>query len=239
VSLFNQLAQDPSEMFFSHALRFHNSKLSGRLLRKNDTDALQFLSMRMRELHVEFSRLSTVQRAQWLEFKTLLSGYLLSTQGDRMSLAHGVENRCPFLDPSVIELACATNLKFNDGHTEKYLLKKAFAGRLPDRILNKPKQPYRAPDASAFLRHRPDYLECVQSEHELKKVDGLDTDFCVAFMKKILAKAPEKVSQAENQAFLFLLSLTLLNRLFVERKGAVPAGIESLLVRQIDGRVHA
>ena len=36
------------------------------------------------------------------EHKTLLSGYLLSTQGDRVSLANSVENRTPFLDPNFI-----------------------------------------------------------------------------------------------------------------------------------------
>ena len=53
---------------------------------------------------------------QWLELKTLLAGYLLSTQGDRMSFANGVENRLPFLDPNVVLFAnsLAEDLKLTD-----------------------------------------------------------------------------------------------------------------------------
>ena len=39
---------------------------------------------------------------QYLEVRTLLSGYLLSSQGDRMLMAHSVEGRFPFLDPDVV-----------------------------------------------------------------------------------------------------------------------------------------
>ena len=41
-------------------------------------------------------------RAQWVEIATFLSSYLLSSQGDRVAMAHGVEVRYPFLDPEVV-----------------------------------------------------------------------------------------------------------------------------------------
>ena len=44
-----------------------------------------------------------LSRAQWLESKMFLSGYLLSSQGDRVSMAHSVEGRYPFLDHRVVE----------------------------------------------------------------------------------------------------------------------------------------
>ena len=86
--------------------------------------------------------LDPLQRAQWLEFKTLLAGYLLSSQGDRMSFAHGVETRMPFLDPNVVHFTwqLPTDLKLKGGVDEKYILKRAFADQLPTRILQKPKQ---------------------------------------------------------------------------------------------------
>ena len=46
----------------------------------------------------EFARWSPLAQDQYLEVRTLLSGYLLSSQGDRMLMAHSVEGRFPFLD---------------------------------------------------------------------------------------------------------------------------------------------
>ena len=42
-------------------------------------------------------------REQWLEYTTLLSGYILSAQGDRMLMANSVEGRFPFLDPDLVD----------------------------------------------------------------------------------------------------------------------------------------
>ena len=44
-----------------------------------------------------------LSQAQYLEIKTLLSGYLLSSQGDRVAMAHSIEGRYPFLDHRVME----------------------------------------------------------------------------------------------------------------------------------------
>ena len=43
--------------------------------------------------------------AQYLESSLLMPGYILSAQGDRMAMAHGVEGRFPFLDSRVVRLA--------------------------------------------------------------------------------------------------------------------------------------
>ncbi len=53
----------------------------------------------------EFGRWTPLARDQYLEVRTLLSGYLLSSQGDRMLMAHSVEGRFPFLDREVVALA--------------------------------------------------------------------------------------------------------------------------------------
>ena len=54
------------------------------------------------ELPPSFGRWSRLERAAWLEFATLLEPYLLSAQGDRVAMAHGVEGRFPFLDHRVL-----------------------------------------------------------------------------------------------------------------------------------------
>lgn len=70
------------------------------------------------------------------EFKTLLPA-LLQVE-DRMSMAHGVESRVPFLDHPLIEFAATVpaDIKFEGGQL-KHLLKKAFAQELPIEILTR------------------------------------------------------------------------------------------------------
>ena len=58
-----------------------------------------------RRCRAEFARWTPLAQDQYVEMRTLLSGYLLSSQGDRMLMANSVEGRFPFLDPDVIELA--------------------------------------------------------------------------------------------------------------------------------------
>jgi asparagine synthase (glutamine-hydrolysing) len=190
--------------------------------------------------HGYFAKLSSIEKAQWLEYQSLLPGYLLSSQGDRMTLAHSVENRCPFLDPRIVELASAVNLKFDDGTDEKYLLRKAFATRLPPEIVKKRKYPYRAPDSSAFVRHRPDYLDLVLSDNELRKNDLLNPTFSKLLANKVLNTPAGEVSTKDNQTFIFLLSLSIQHDQFVNRRAssvAINSPVDDIMVKVIDRRV--
>jgi asparagine synthase (glutamine-hydrolysing) len=215
--LYQQFSTERMPGLFSHELRFQNGRFSARLL-KPDGDPFGPITALV-QAHPELAAMSPVQRAQWLEYKTLLPGYLLSTQGDRPALAHGVENRCPFLDPGVIDAANATNLRFDDGFDEKRLLRRAFADGLPACVVNKRKFPYRAPDVAAFAAARPDYLDLVQSETELAGLPFLDAGFARRLTAKVLSRPAAEISPKENQTFLFLLSIVLLHRFFVRREG--------------------
>jgi asparagine synthase (glutamine-hydrolysing) len=70
------------------------------------------------------------------DFKTLLPA-LLQVE-DRMSMAHGLESRVPFLDHPLVEFVATipSNIKFKDG-TLKMLLKDTMKHELPDMILNR------------------------------------------------------------------------------------------------------
>jgi asparagine synthase (glutamine-hydrolysing) len=238
MGLYQQYAEENLPHLFSHEMRFQNGRFSTRLLQTQDDPFTEIYKLIEQENYI--SNLTTVQKAQWLEYKTLLAGYLLSTQGDRMGMANGVENRCPFLDPYIVELASNVNLKFDDGFNEKYILKKAFQDRLPEAIIKRNKLPYRAPDSAAFVNERPDYLDLIFSETELKKVWFLNTTFCQLLIKKIFSTSPELISAKENQAFMFLISSMLLYHFFVLKDISVTERcltIEDILVKKVDKRM--
>jgi asparagine synthase (glutamine-hydrolysing) len=233
LGLYQQFARERHPGLFSHELRIQNGLFSKRLLRApaSGLDA-------MRELiaaHAGFAQLSPMQKAQWLEYQSLLPGYLLSSQGDRMTLAHSVENRCPFLDPHVVELSAAVNLKFDDGADEKYLLRKSFASELPEANLRKRKHPYRAPDSRAFVASCPDYLELLLADRQLRDIGLLDPTFCRRLLGKIFDTPSAAISTKENQTFIFLLSIALLHQQFVKR-GAVAPGppVDDIMVKVVD-----
>jgi len=96
----------------------------------------------------------SLQQTQYTEAQTLLSGYILSSQGDRVSMANSVECRHPFLDNNVIDFA--NNLPSNFkllGLSEKHILKKAVTSIVPEVIMRRTKQPYRAPDSESFFEN--------------------------------------------------------------------------------------
>jgi asparagine synthase (glutamine-hydrolysing) len=217
LGLYQQFSKETMPGLFSHEMRFQNGRFSKRLL-KGTQDPFSALYALIKS-DPDYAMLSVVQKAQWLEFYTLLAGYLLSTQGERMSLAHGVENRCPFLDPGVVSIGASTNLQFDDGTHEKYLLKKSFESVLPATITARYKQPYRAPESAAFVAHQPAYLDEVLSDSALAEMEFLNPVFVRALIKKIWTTDADQISTKENQTFVFLLSIALLHKMFVKRQG--------------------
>ncbi|MFF4602687.1 asparagine synthase (glutamine-hydrolyzing) [Streptomyces sp. NPDC001339] len=212
--LLSQFAEERMPGLFSHELRYQNGRFVQRLLKDRAEPFADLLAV-VRDTP-GYAALSPTQKAQWLEFKTLLAGYLLSSQGERMGLAHGVENRCPFLDPAVVRAAASVNLRFDDGWEEKAILKEAFRDSLPREPLTRRKQPYRAPGAGAFQEHRPDYLELVLSRRELEQIDGIDPVFAQRLVNKVMTTPAAEISTKEDHAFIHLLSTAVLNQQFVQ-----------------------
>ncbi len=86
-----------------------------------------------------------VNRALFLDFETLLPDQVLPFV-DRLSMAHSVEVRPPFLDHRLIELAATLpgSMKIRNGRV-KSVLKDAVRGLLPDAILDRPKEGFIMP----------------------------------------------------------------------------------------------
>ena len=83
----------------------------------------------------------------------LLPGYILSSQGDRVAMAHAVEGRFPFLDHRVVEFAARIppRLKMQGPAREAHPARGACAICCRRRSATAPKQPYRAPDSQSFV----------------------------------------------------------------------------------------
>ena len=79
---------------------------------------------------------SYLDRMTHFDFKTLLPA-LLHVE-DRMSMAHGIESRVPFLDRELVEFAATipANIKFNNGNM-KHILRSAMGRYVPERIMNR------------------------------------------------------------------------------------------------------
>jgi asparagine synthase (glutamine-hydrolysing) len=169
-------------------------------------------------LHAELPRWGPLARDQYIEAHTLLSGYLLSSQGDRMSMAHGVEGRVPFLDHRVIEFANRLPPRYKlMGLTEKYLLKRALSGQLPESVRLRAKQPYRAPDSQSFFLHgRPlDFVAQALSEARLKDAGYFEPGAVAKLLRK--CAQGRALGFADNMAFVGVLSTMLLHELFVRK----------------------
>ena len=160
-----------------------------------------------------------LSRAQWLEMTTLLPGYILASQGDRMLMANSVEGRFPFLDRDVVELANqlpSRNKLF--GLEEKHLLRRAFADLIPEEILNRPKQPYRAPDASSFFSGpTSEWFVEVTSDNAIRDAGVFDPAQVRGLFGKCERTSGSRMSNTDNMRVLSVVSTQLANHQIVAR----------------------
>jgi asparagine synthase (glutamine-hydrolysing) len=143
---------------YSHAVRWRNNQRTRRFFTEDvlSSSTLPNGKLLAAQLPPRFMAWDYLARAQYLEIKTFLSQYLLSSQGDRMAMAHSVEGRFPFLDCRVVQFCndLPSNLKLR-GLTEKYLLRKLGERWLPKEIWGRRKRPYRAPVHRSFFSGSP------------------------------------------------------------------------------------
>ncbi len=152
--------------------------------------------------------------------RTLLSGYLLSSQGDRMLMANSVEGRFPFLDLELAALADSLppsyKLRVLD---EKHVLKRVGSGTIPREIVERKKQPYRAPDAMAFAGpDSPAWIREVGSERALAEAGVFHPPAARQVLNKCLAReASGQFSNSDNMAVVGILSTQLVHDTFIRR----------------------
>lgn len=231
---------DLADPAMSHRPRWNTtaalqSMLTAGIRAELDADPAADLAAGMPAAAAEWDPLA---RAQWLEMTTLLPGYILASQGDRMLMANSVEGRFPFLDPDVVAFANALPARHKlFGLEEKFVLKHAFRDFVPEEILRRPKQPYRAPDAASFFADGvPDWLDDVLSPSALLAAGVFEPRQVAGLMAKARARS-QRFGNTDNMRVLAVLSTQLLHQQFVadnpsHRGGSPPAPLHVFDLRE-------
>jgi asparagine synthase (glutamine-hydrolysing) len=215
---------DPSDPGFSHRPRWDTTS-STKLILNPD------LRVKMEKANVVEDFLSTLPlayrkwdllcKAQWLEMVTLLSGYILSAQGDRMLMANSVEGRFPFLDCNLVDFANQLPARHKLlALNEKHLLKIAFRDLIPESILKRPKQPYRAPDAASFFyRENLDWVDDLTNESTVKNAGVFIPNAVSQLTAKCRQVKGLNMSNTDNMRIVAILSTMLLHHQYIEQDG--------------------
>ncbi|MBK8953998.1 MAG: asparagine synthase (glutamine-hydrolyzing) [Saprospiraceae bacterium] len=139
-----------------------------------------------------------IQNSLYFEIKTFLTGLLVV--GDKLSMANGLEERFPFLDNALVDfaqkipvrhkLADLEKLKkmdedvfgnkkqlykeFKDG---KNVLRKALEDFIPEKIINRPKQGFSAPDESWYRGENAHYIRELLLNKKTVSTDYINKDY--------------------------------------------------------------
>jgi asparagine synthase (glutamine-hydrolysing) len=150
-----------------------------------------------------------IENSLYFEIKTFLPGLLLV--GDKLSMANGLEERFPFLDNDLVNIAQKipvrhklSNLErmvkidenefrtkskvyqeFTDG---KSVLRKAMADFLPEKIINRKKQGFSAPDESWYRGENAQYVKELLLGKKAVSSEFLDP----AYIEKIIKEHTEQ-----------------------------------------------
>lgn len=154
--------------------------------------------------------LSSQKRRSYIDYKLRLSDHLLIEHGDHMFFSHSVEGRHPFLDAKLLSFVAEIPDKYKlNGTNEKYILKKAGEGIVPEEILKRKKFPFQAPGMSAMVKRSGGKLEFLE-ESLIKKYDIFDAGY-VNEMKKVYSQSDFKLMGAyEIDYLLIVMTVTML-----------------------------
>ena len=219
------------KMFFGYQLNETANPAYSHLLRWNNTSRLKSfftnefsglfsdndpLNKVYQALPAEFKNWSSLAKSQYLETSIFMSGYLLSSQGDRMAMGNSVEGRYPFLDYRVIEFCSKLpdNYKLNCLN-EKFILKRLSLGKIPPSISSRPKQAYRAPIANSFISQMGfNHVAEILSDPIVKSYGIFEPTKVNNLISKM--RQQSTVSEIDQMAIAGIISTQMLNKFFIK-----------------------
>jgi len=169
--------------------------------------------------------------------KTALPGYILTTLGDRMEMAHSVEGRVPFLDHGVVEVIRSQppNQKVR-GMTEKYVLRDAARDVITDTVYRRQKHPFLSPPATLNPDQRLSaFVQDTLRGPVLASIPFFDQNKVVGLLDSLHAM-DEGARIANDQILMTLVSICVLHERFRLGEGheRTEAGYETLLAKAAD-----
>jgi asparagine synthase (glutamine-hydrolysing) len=214
-------ANDP---LFSHLPRFHSSRIDDFYTSefKAGLGGIDVIGELRASLPTRFFGWSPLNQAAYLEMTTRFSPCLLSSYGDRMTMAHGVEGRYPFLDHRVFEFAAAlpTGSRLR-GLREKEVLRRWASRILPTTVKSERKPVHRAPDAqSFFLPTSPAWVGDHLTNEALRRVGIFSPAAVGGLMRR--CQAGLSLALGENQAMVGVLTTQLWYYHFIESALMIP-----------------
>lgn len=146
-----------------------------------------------------------INNSLYFEIKTFLPGLLLV--GDKLSMANGLEERFPFLDNDLVSLAQKIPVRHKLGNLQymkrvdenalgnklrqyqefddgKNVLRKAMMGYLPERIINRNKQGFSAPDESWYRGENAQYIRTLLLDKKLVCGEFINQDYIRQIVKE-------------------------------------------------------
>lgn len=208
--------------FYSHLLRWANNAANKVYFSpdlKVELQGYDCTADLQATLPADFFSAGEIDRAQYLELTTLLRGYLLASQGDRMTMGNSIEGRYPFLDHEFVALANSLPRKYMiPGLKDKWVFREAFRDLLPDDICHRPKFAYQAPEIRAFC-----FLDGTQSPlidkymnvNAIRDAGFFKASLVAALFKKIAASDLARLGTRDNMALIQMLSTQMLHDQFV------------------------
>lgn len=164
-----------------------------------------------RQLYQESKAYDPVDTMQFIDIHTWMRGDIL-LKADKMTMAHSLELRVPFLDKAVFDVASKIPTKFKMANgTTKYILRKAAESFVPDHVLTRKKLGFPVP-----IRH---WLKNEMNEWAKMIIKDSDTDHILN--KKIILQLLEDHCQGKadhSRKIWTVLMFMVWHSVFVEKK---------------------
>jgi len=222
----NPRLRDMLKYFFAQKLEKTDDPLYSHLIRWDNTSRIKFLfsdylksaigsyngyEELKQNLPSAYNKGDYLSRAQYLEMSLFMGNYLLSSQGDRVAMAHSIEIRLPYLDHRIIEFMARVPSKMKiRGLKEKYILKESFRKILPESVINRRKQPFRAPIGQSLLDEK-------NQEMLLDENSEINRFFDLQRLKPLLQKFKTSgySNEVDNMALAGILSFYIVYDQFI------------------------